>query len=293
MSSSTSRAQKEKMVAEFRSFTNAIPADASRICKKAGYRLEVAFDLFYNDQLAQLNAERSLQSRSKAIAEAFETVLNAQFNDFQDPDDGQKMDMNGLMRYLEVLSLTPEDAKVLCLCHLLNSPRLGVLERREFLKHWTALLVPAASSSSPPSIQSPEEMVKFQTCTLADLDRRLRSEFSYFEQVYRYTFDFGRDEGQKSLALSTAIPLWELILPLAPGLDRRVFKPEYLEWWFELLRSRNKSVSRDTWNLFLDFVIQLEDRFENYDELAAWPSLIDDYVTLAKEKLGSQGMDVC
>jgi hypothetical protein len=47
------------------------------------YRLEVAFDLFYNDQLAQLNAERSLQSRSKAIAEAFETVLNAQFNDFQ------------------------------------------------------------------------------------------------------------------------------------------------------------------------------------------------------------------
>jgi DCN1-like protein 1/2 len=109
------------------------------------------------------------------------------------------MDMNGLMRYLEVLSLTPEDAKVLCLCHLLNSPRLGVLERREFLKHWTALLVPAASSSSPPSIQSLEEMVKFQTCTLADLDRRLRSEFSYFEQVYRYTFDFGRDEGQKSL----------------------------------------------------------------------------------------------
>jgi len=237
-----------------------------------------------------------LQSRTKAIAEAFESVLNAQFNEFQDPDDPKKMDMNGLMRYLEVLLLTPEDPKVLCLCHLLHSPRLGVLERAEFLKNWTEVLVRAASSPSPSSsssIQSTEEMIKFQITTLADLDRRLRSEFSYFEEVYRYTFDFGRDEGQKSLALSTAIPLWELMLPLAPGLNPTVFKPEYLEWWFELLRSRNKSVSRDTWNLFLDFIIQLEDRFENYDELAAWPSLIDDYVALAREKLGSQGMDVC
>ncbi|KAA1068879.1 Scaffold-type E3 ligase [Puccinia graminis f. sp. tritici] len=329
MSSSTSRAQKEKMVTEFRSVTNAMygtfflipsfdlskqkhsvtyffflffsvfevfsrPADASRICKKSGYRLEVAFDLFYNDHLAQQNAERSMQSRSKAIAEAFEGVLNVQFNEFQDPDEPGRMDMNGLMRYLEELSLTPEDPKVLCLCHLLHSPRLGVLERADFLKYWAALLVQATTSPSPPPpIQTADEMTKFQITTLAELDRRLRSELSYFEEVYRYTFDFGRDEGQKSLALSTAIPLWELILPLAPGLDPNVFKPEYLQWWIELLRSRNKSVSRDTWNLFLDFVVQLEDRFANYDELAAWPSLIDDYVTLAREKLGSQGMDVC
>ncbi|WAQ89390.1 hypothetical protein PtA15_11A77 [Puccinia triticina] len=280
----TSKAQKERMMTEFRSLTHAIPADASRICKKAGYRLEAAFELFYNDHLAQQNAERSMQSRSKALAEAFGSVLNLQFNEFQDPDEPAKMDMNGLMRYLEVLSLTPEDPKVLCLCHLLHSPRLGVVERADYLKYWTVVLVKAA----PPSIKSAGDMTKFQIATLAELDRRLRSELSYFEEVYRYTFDFGRDEGQKSLALSTAIPLWELILPLAPGLDPKVFKPEYLQWWFELLRSRNKSVSRDTWNLFLDFVVQLEDRFENYDETAAWPSLIDDYVTLAREKLGSQ-----
>ncbi|POW07045.1 hypothetical protein PSTT_08582, partial [Puccinia striiformis] len=221
---STSKAQKEKMMTEFRSFTNAIPADASRICKKAGYRLEVAFELFYNDSMAQSNAERSVHSRTKAITESYEKILNLQFNEYQDPDEPGKMDMNGLMKYLEGLKLTPEDPKVLCL-------------------------------------------------------------------FYRYTFEFGRDEGQKSLALSTAIPLWELVLPIAPGLDHKVFKTEYLEWWFDLLRSRNKSISRDTWNLFLDFVIQLEDRFENYDEMAAWPSLIDDYVTIAREKLENQGMD--
>ncbi|KAH9451369.1 hypothetical protein MJO28_009098 [Puccinia striiformis f. sp. tritici] len=296
---STSKAQKEKMMTEFRSFTNAIPADASRICKKAGYRLEVAFELFYNDSMAQSNAERSVHSRTKAITESYEKILNLQFNEYQDPDEPGKMDMNGLMKYLEGLKLTPEDPKVLCLCEFLHSPRLGVLERKDFLKSWGLILVQtkntpsSSSSSSSASIQSVEEIIKFQINHLNNLDLKLRSEFSYFEQVYRYTFEFGRDEGQKSLALSTAIPLWELVLPIAPGLDHKVFKTEYLEWWFDLLRSRNKSISRDTWNLFLDFVIQLEDRFENYDEMAAWPSLIDDYVTIAREKLENQGMDVC
>lgn len=280
------------MMAEFRSFTNAIPADASRICKKAGYRLEVAFDLFYNDRLAQINAERSMQSRSKAISEAFESALNSQFNEFQDADDPSRMEMEGLMRYLEVLSLTPEDPKVLCLCHLLHAPRLGLLERSSFVQHWTTVFLQSATSSSAPSTQSLEDLVKFQAQTLNELDRRFRSELSYFEEVYRFIFDFGRDEGQKSLALPTAIAFWEMVIPLTPEVDENTFRPDYLEWWIELIRSRNKSVSRDTWNLFLEFVTQLEDGFENYDEQAAWPSLIDDYVTLAREKLKAQGMDV-
>lgn len=288
------RGQKEKIIAEFISFTNAIPADASRICKKAGYRLDVATDLFYNDHLAQVNAERSMQSKSKSLSEGFEVILGAQFNLYQDPDDASKIEMEGLMRYLEALALTPEDPKVLCLCHLIHSPRLGVVERSAFVKHWTSVLIRSStsSSSSTNSIRSPEDLIKFQIKILDDLGDQLRSDAEYFEEVYRFIFDFGRDEGQKSLALATAIAFWEMVLPLAPELEPEVFKPEYLEWWIELQRSRNKSISRDTWNLFLDFIVQVEDGFENYDETEAWPSVIDDYVIMAREKLKSQGMDV-
>ncbi|MBW0516168.1 hypothetical protein O181_055883 [Austropuccinia psidii MF-1] len=287
-----SKAQKEKMMAEFRSFTNAIPADASRICKKAGYRLDMAIELFYNDSLAQINAERSMHSRTKALSEGMETILNAQFNEYQDSEDPTRMEMVGLLGYLGSLNLTPEDPKVLCLCHLLHAPRLGLLERSAFVKQWTSLLLSHNQTPSS-SIQSTRDMVRFQTKAINDLDSRLKSELSYFQEVYRFIFDFGRDEGQKSLALDTAIAFWEMVLPLTPCLDWSIFKPQYLQWWTELLRSRNKSVSRDTWNLFLDFIIQVEDRFENYDEGGAWPSLIDDYVAASKEKLQAEVMEEC
>lgn len=51
------------------------------------------------------------------------------------------------------------------------------------------------------------------------------------------------------VALETAIAFWEMIIPLTPQLEPTIFKPDYLQWWFELLRSRNKAVTRDTWNL--------------------------------------------
>ncbi|KAI8447452.1 Cullin binding-domain-containing protein [Phakopsora pachyrhizi] len=283
------KSQKEATMAEFRSLTNAIPADASRICKKAGYKLNLAFELFYNDNLAQSNAERSLKSRSKVLSEGFENLLKAQFDQFQDPDDPNRMEMDGLMRYLTTLNLTPEDPKVICLCHLLKSPRLGIIIRTEFLNNWLAHFL---SQQPTRTLQSNSELVGFQIDAINGLDRRLRSEASYFQNVYRFIFDFGRDEGQKSLALETAIAFWELILHITPNLDSNVFKPVYLKWWFELLQQRNKSVTRDTWNLFLDFILQLDDRFENYDESAAWPSLIDDYVALAKNKLNEDDMDL-
>lgn len=36
-------------------------------------------------------------------------------------------------------------------------------------------------------------------------------------------------------------------MPLAP--QARSFTSTQLEWWFELLRGKNRAVSKDTWNL--------------------------------------------
>lgn len=39
-----------------------------------------------------------------------------------------------------------------------------------------------------------------------------------FAEIYRYTFDWAKEEGQKSLALEMAVGLWEVRLFCAPRL---------------------------------------------------------------------------
>ncbi|KAI9208796.1 Cullin binding-domain-containing protein [Polychytrium aggregatum] len=42
--------------------------------------------------------------------------------------------------------------------------------------------------------------------------------------------------------------------------------------------SHGKSISRDTWRLFLDFALTSKDDLSGYDMSAAWPVLIDEFV---------------
>ncbi|KAG0144327.1 hypothetical protein CROQUDRAFT_660097 [Cronartium quercuum f. sp. fusiforme G11] len=289
---STSKAQKEKMMSEFMALTNAIPADTARICKKVGYRLELAIDAFYRDLAAQTNAERSVKSKKRALSEEIENLLDIQFDLYQDGEDGTKMEMEGLLKYLESLNLSPEEPSVICLAHFLKAPKLGIIERSSFKKSWIKIYLNQPTLEHVDTqiknlnkIHNLESLIHFQKNHINTLNDNLSQDANYFGLVYKFVFDFAKDEGQKSFALDTAIAFWEMLIPIAP-LDAEVeFKPEYLEWWLDLLKSKGKAISRDTWNMFWDFVEQFDDGFVNYDESAAWPSVIDDFVECAREKL--------
>lgn len=103
-----------------------------------------------------------------------------------------------------------------------------------------------------------------------------------FKDLYQFTFSFGLDHsaGQRSLPVDMAVALWELVFSQK--------RPPVLDKWFDYLQQRDiRSISRDTWNMFLPFVATITADFKNYDESEAWPSLFDDFVEYELEKNNS------
>lgn len=102
-----------------------------------------------------------------------------------------------------------------------------------------------------------------------------------FKDLYRFTFQFGldADEGQRSLQRSIAIALWRLVFTLDT--------PPVLERWLHFLSENPfgvRGISRDTWNMFLNFTQSIGQDLSNYSEDEAWPSLFDSFVEWETER---------
>ncbi|KAH9265513.1 hypothetical protein BASA83_011109 [Batrachochytrium salamandrivorans] len=96
--------------------------------------------------------------------------------------------------------------------------------------------------------------------------------------VYMFTFGFAKQSTQKGLALNLAFAFWDLLLR---------DKYEHLDLWKQFLEeTHGKSITKDTWSLFWDFIEVINSDFSNHDADGAWPLLIDNFVIYAREKLG-------
>ena len=96
-----------------------------------------------------------------------------------------------------------------------------------------------------------------------------------FKDLYQFTFQFGLDseEGQWSVHRQIAITLWKLVSTQnnSPVLDQ----------WLNFLTEnplRIKGISRDSWNMFLNFTQVIGPDLSNHSEDEAWPNLFDTFV---------------
>ncbi|MFT7814854.1 DCN1-like protein 3-like [Arapaima gigas] len=171
----------------------------------------------------------------------------------------------GMERFCSDLHVDPAEFRVLLLAWKFQAATMCKFTRKEFVEGCKAI---KADSLDGICARFP--------CLLLEAQSEEK-----FKDLYRFTFQFGLDseEGQRSLHRDIAIALWRLVFTQDT--------PAILECWLDFLTenpSGVKGISRDTWNMFLNFTQVIGPDLSNYSEDEAWPSLFDTFVEWEMER---------
>jgi len=172
---------------------------------------------------------------------------------------------DGIEMFCTDIRVQPDEFSVLVLAWKFNAEAMCRFTREEFISGCHAL----GGTDSPQAVRAQLPAIVAEVCENKDR----------FRELYRWTYRFGLDVGQRTLPLSMALSLWRLVFSVNP--------PPVLERWLAFLehrRSATSGIMRDTWDMFLLFTEVIGEDFERYDESEAWPSLIDDFVEYENDR---------
>ncbi|GAA5943078.1 NEDD8 ligase DCN1 [Sporobolomyces koalae] len=259
--STVSRSTREARTRDFIGITGTSSTDAVRYLKSTSWRLEAALDAFYGDSRTA--------TPQKSASSASSKQLELLWKKYCDGPEEAEIGLDGTIRYCEDVNINPEQAEMLALAWFTKAPTMGRFAKKPWVEAWLNVHCD--------SLEQQRDYVESLREKLTQPDA--------FREVYNYSFDYAKQEGQKSMPFEIAQELWNLLIPLDPA---STFPKDRLGWWLEfLVEHGSKVVSKDTWNLFLEFTRTVDPGFVNYDEEAAWPSLIDDFVENARKRLNA------
>lgn len=138
----------------------------------------------------------------------YDPKLDACANGDEDMD-GDNITVDGTLKLCEDLGVDPEDVVLLAVAYELKSPRMAEWTRKGWIEGWKnvkcviAQLITPYVLELPPTYHQPEfsaDTTATMKTALLRLRDKLGSDAPYFHQVYAYTFDFARAEGQRSLS---------------------------------------------------------------------------------------------
>lgn len=84
-------------------------------------------------------------------------------------------------------------------------------------------------------------------------------------------------------------------MEVAVAIWRLIFVPEWIEFplidpWCDFVTKHGKAVTRDTWEMTLELVFSMKDKYDPtdkelkwFDPYGAWPSVIDEFVDNLKK----------
>jgi len=252
---------------QFTNITGAPERIASRILKATNWKLDQACDSYF----AQTGTGPITPQKDT-------TALVKLFDKYRDPqsDDADTINVDGTMQYLTDLGVNLENAESLVALEIVQAPTLGEITKSGFVDGWKAL--------------GSYDTVSKQKTYVAEQIKLLSTDLELFKRVYRHTFVCSKEKGQRALALENALIYWELLFT-PPGRPWVTGSTNWLELWTEFLKIKwTKSVNKDMWNQTFEFYRKTteDESLGFWSEDAAWPSVIDEFVTYVNAKRSAE-----
>jgi len=235
-------------VQQFMAITGTSEKFALQALKASDWNLEGAFDLFYSQpQIRSIPDSRHVEELYQRYKDPYTDMIMA----------------DGISSLCNDLQVDPGDIVMLVISWHMKAATMCEFSRQEFFLGLQTLGVD--------SIEKFKERIPYLRSELKDEQK--------FRDIYNFAFTWAKEKGQKSLALDTAIGMWQLLFAEKqwPLVDQ----------WCQFLQARhNKAISKDTWSQLLEFAKMVDPSLSNYDAEGAWPYLIDEFV----EYLGENGL---
>lgn len=118
------------------------------------------------------------------------------FASYRDPGDTNKINSDGVMRFLDDLRLSPESQLVLIIAWKFRAETQCEFTHDEFVNGFLELGVDTLDklNAKLPVLES----------DLSDLTK--------FKDFYQFTFNYAKEQGQKGLDLDMAIAYWNIVM---------------------------------------------------------------------------------
>ena len=188
------------------------------------------------------------------------------FEMYKDPNEDAILP-DGVERLCADLEIKPDELRILVLAWKFQVDAMCRFSRDEFVNGCKSLKVDSIAG-----IQQ-----KF-----VDMLSELKNK-EMFKDLYRWSYKLvlDADAGQRTLPIDMAIILWKLVF--SETQSNQTMLTRWLEF-LECHRQTVRGITKDTWDMFLNFLESVNEDLSGYDDTEAWPSLFDDFVEWTREQ---------
>lgn len=211
------------------------------------------------------NKKHKTTSSRRGLNTAFSSkVCKAWFREYTLASDENLLGPDGMEKFCEDIGVEPENIVMLALAWKLQAQNMGFFKVDEWMNGMTDLQCDCIAK-----LQSKLEYL-----------RSFLADPVTFKSIFRFAFDFAKEENQRSLDIDTAKIMLTLLLggqwPLQSSFTQ----------FIEQQQGRYKVINKDQWCNVLEFSRTIHPDLTNYDEDGAWPVMLDEFVEWLKEQRG-------